>query len=195
MDLKEIFFIIFSYLIGCFSGAYYYGIIFKKVDLRKLGSGNLGALNAGRVLGQKDFLVVFLIDFLKGAMVVFIAQQLNLRDSIQMMAMISVVLGHILPLQLHFQGGKGIATFLGVITVFDITVVLILLLIYLPVFVILRQFTISGLISIGLLPLVLFFLDYSGEKVLVILLFAIIIITKHRKNILDYQNFHKKRNH
>lgn len=176
-----------AYLMGCFCGAYYYGIIFKKTDLRNFGSGSLGALNAGRVLGKKDFMIVLGIDFLKGAMVVFFARQFGLRDAGLLLAMLAVVLGHIFPVQLGFKGGKGIATFFGVLAAYDAFLITIIILSFILVFFVLRQFTVSGLISIVLLPLFMAFLGYPRKEILVILLFLLIILPAHKENIKTYR--------
>lgn len=74
VELKYVCLIIVSYVLGCFCGAYYYGTIFLKKDIRIFGSGNLGALNSGRVLGKKAFVIVLFIDILKGILAVEIGQ-------------------------------------------------------------------------------------------------------------------------
>ena len=172
-----------SYLIGCFSGAYYYGTLFRNKDLRKYGSGNLGALNSGRVLGKQGFIVVLLIDSLKGVLVVALGRYFGLSNTGLIIAMLAVILGHIFPLQLNFKGGKGVATFVGTVTAYNYLFTIIMGITFIPIFIIIRRFTISGLISILLFPLIILFLGYPGSEVFAMLLFAAIIILGHRENI------------
>jgi glycerol-3-phosphate acyltransferase PlsY len=91
-------------------------------DIRNEGSGNIGATNVGRVLGFKFFVVVFLLDLLKGVLAVLAATavQRMQNDSAATLYMpevaaLAAVLGHVFPVYLHFKGGKGVATSVGVL--------------------------------------------------------------------------------
>lgn len=91
-------------------------------DVREFGSGNIGATNVGRMLGFKFFVVVFLLDFLKGVLpvVAAIATRRLCHDSVTTLylpevAALAAVLGHVFPVYLHFKGGKGVATSVGVL--------------------------------------------------------------------------------
>lgn len=185
MNFKIIIFTLTAYFLGCFCGAYYYGTIFKNKDIRNLGSGNLGALNSGRVLGAGSFIVVFLIDFFKGVIVVIIGRYLGLSNTVLLIAMFAVVIGHMFPIQLNFKGGKGIATFIGVLIAYNYLYTLIIVITFIPIYIIIRKFTISGLISIISLPLIIFIIDYPARvrDGFVLLAFAFIIILRHKKNI------------
>jgi acyl phosphate:glycerol-3-phosphate acyltransferase len=112
--------IVVGYCIGCISTSYYLTKLRTGQDIRDLGSGNAGAQNAGNVLGGRHwFLVVLLVDMLKGFVVVFAGVALDVGDVALTLAVVSVVSGHIWPAQLRFQGGMGIATSLGALLAFN----------------------------------------------------------------------------
>lgn len=113
---------IFSYLMGSISFAYLIGR-FKGIDLREHGSKNIGATNAGRVLGRNYFFIVFLLDTLKGFVPTFVAGQILFHSTISRPAMFAfwllaaffAIAGHNWPCWLKFKGGKGVSTSLGVV--------------------------------------------------------------------------------
>ncbi|MCR1975359.1 glycerol-3-phosphate acyltransferase [Clostridium sporogenes] len=186
MILKLLIIILSSYFIGCFCGAYYYGTIFKDKDIRNFGSGNLGALNSKRVLGNISFIIVLSIDFFKGFTTIIIGRGLGLTNTYVLIIMFAVIIGHIFPIQLKFKGGKGVATFIGALTSYNYLFVLIIFLTFIPVYLITRKFTLSGLISIMFFSFLLFIINgpskYSENFPMMIIIF--IIILKHSENII-----------
>ena len=174
-----------GYLIGSISFALLLAKL-KGVNLREVGSGNLGATNAGRALGKKLGVVVYWLDMLKGAMPV-LAAKLILADDINIAVLIGAgaYLGHILPLYFKFSGGKGVATLSGVL----------LILAPLPTLIAGVAFfglvSISGMMSVGslvlgaALPLSMF--NYPGveDPVKYFSLFAgLFLYITHRSNIM-----------
>jgi glycerol-3-phosphate acyltransferase PlsY len=109
-----------SYCIGATPFGYLTGRLVGKIDIRQHGSGNIGATNVGRVLGNQWGLLVFVLDFLKGAApvaglpLVFMAADDPQRGNWQVAAGMATIVGHIFPCWLGFRGGKGVATALGV---------------------------------------------------------------------------------
>ena len=106
-----------GYLAGSLPMGLFVGRL-RGVDLRAHGSGNIGATNAGRVLGKRWFFVVFALDFAKSFVPVLIAQQLESGTPeeggpVALMVGVAAVLGHVFPLFLKFKGGKGVATAAG----------------------------------------------------------------------------------
>ncbi|MBW8888793.1 MAG: glycerol-3-phosphate acyltransferase [Fibrobacteres bacterium] len=102
-----------AYAVGCFSSGYYLVRWRLGTDIRGRHSGSTGARNVGRELGRAGFGLVFAVDALKGAGVIWIARALGLRpDWIPILAA-CVVTGHVWPAQLGFRGGKGLVTALG----------------------------------------------------------------------------------
>ena len=102
-----------SYLIGNFMTAWWVGKR-NKIDLRAHRSGNLGARNAGAVIGKKAFFMTFLGDAIKGALVIVAGFYFDFPQWIIALAGLLVIAGHLYPFWLKGKGGKGIATFIGV---------------------------------------------------------------------------------
>ena len=113
-----ILYLITSYLIGNLMTAWWVG---KRngIDLRKFRSGNLGARNAGAVIGKVAFFLTFLGDASKGALIIIGGYQLEFANWIVAFGGLLVILGHLYPFWLKGKGGKGIATFIGVGLSFD----------------------------------------------------------------------------
>lgn len=171
-----------AYFWGSICFAYYVTRIFSGKDLKQYGSGNLGATNAGRVLGKKGFIIVFILDFIKGAVALWIAKYYNLNSLYILLIGMSVIIGHIWPLQLKFKGGKGISTFLGVLTLYDYRILIVLIILFVPVYIIKRKFTVSGLIAIAFIPLIVFLLKKEALDFLCISFIITMIFFVHRNN-------------
>lgn len=107
--------IILGYLLGSFPSAYILGRLLKGVDIRQLGDGNAGAANTFRQIGAGAGIVVGILDVGKGALAVFIAQQLAVSQAVVMATGLASVAGHNWPFALHFRGGRGAATAGGVL--------------------------------------------------------------------------------
>jgi glycerol-3-phosphate acyltransferase PlsY len=112
----------FAYLMGSISFAYLVGR-WKGIDLREHGSKNVGATNAGRVLGRRFFLIVFLLDVLKGFLPTLLAGQILFQSGVSrqvsfllwLVVGFAAIAGHNWPCWLKFKGGKGVSTSLGVV--------------------------------------------------------------------------------
>lgn len=108
-----------GYVVGSFSSGYLVGRLYRNVDLRAVGSGSTGATNTWRVLGAGAALLVMVVDVVKGALAVFLAQLVvpgagtDPQRAAQAIAAIAVVAGHCWPLTLQGRGGRGIATGVG----------------------------------------------------------------------------------
>lgn len=153
------------------------------IDLRKQGSGNLGATNVFRVLGWKWGLFIFLLDGIKGYIPTFIALDMSDDPLIHILIGFLAILGHSLSPFVKFKGGKGAATGLGVIAalspnvfgiVFAIAVILIGLFRYVaPVTILCSVIT----------PILQYYLGYPEEYAVVTAFIAIFIIIRHKDNI------------
>jgi acyl-phosphate glycerol 3-phosphate acyltransferase len=114
-----------AYLIGAIPTAYLLVRAVKGIDIRTLGSGNVGATNAGRVLGAWGFLTVFLIDLLKGLLPTLLlpvaarAIAGEVEPGLPVLVAVATILGHNFPVYLRFRGGKGVATSLGAVAALD----------------------------------------------------------------------------
>jgi glycerol-3-phosphate acyltransferase PlsY len=181
----EIIVIAGSYFLGCVVTGYYLVRFRTGEDIRDLGSGSAGAKNAGRKLGTPGFAITFIGDFAKGIVAVLAAGYLGLELWMKLLAVLAVVAGHIWPVQLGFRGGKGIATALGALLIYDYLIILPILIIYTIVFRITRKFTMSGLYTIALTPPVLFAVHIDSVTSIGVTILALIILVAHRKNIRD----------
>jgi len=174
-----------SYLIGCFTAGYYWTRWKTGQDIRQLGSGNVGARNVGRVLGRWGFTITFLLDFLKGVLAVAGAQKLALSPTAMVLTIVAVVAGHIWPMQLRGLGGKGIAVSVGALFAYDPILVLCQIVVMVPVIVILRSVTLSGMLAFAVGPFVAFLCGLEHAEVVAMSLVAIVVVMAHRKNIRE----------
>jgi len=106
--------ILFAYLLGSVPTGFLLGSL-AGVDVRKTGSGNVGATNVGRVAGKKHGILTLLGDTAKGFVPVFVALQMGLGAAATGLVALAAFLGHLYPVFLKFQGGKGVATALGIV--------------------------------------------------------------------------------
>jgi glycerol-3-phosphate acyltransferase PlsY len=170
-------------------GSIPFGLIFARAaglkDPRKLGSGNIGATNVLRAghgnKGKWVALLTLLCDAGKGVAAVMLTQYIY-DDYSAYLAGFFVVLGHTFPVWLHFKGGKGVATTLGVIFALDWPLGLIVCGIWLVTFYFMRISSLASLISIGYSAIVAHLLEDEKTAVLCLALSAFIIFT-HRGNI------------
>ena len=117
MTIATILLPIASYALGCISPAYFLVKKSTGKSLHQEGTGNLGATNAGRLLGKKAFVGIALLDILKGALAVLLALYFKVPTWSVAASGLAVVVGHIWPVQFRFKGGKGLATAYGVVVV------------------------------------------------------------------------------
>ena len=115
VDMTAAIAIIVAYLIGSFPTAYIVARLRKGIDIRTVGSRNMGAMNVGYQVGVPEGILVVFVDVAKGALAVFIAAQLGEPQIIQFVAGGAAVIGHAFPVYLKFHGGKGGATCMGVL--------------------------------------------------------------------------------
>ncbi|MDY0234399.1 MAG: glycerol-3-phosphate 1-O-acyltransferase PlsY [Gudongella sp.] len=147
----------FAYLIGSFSSAYVVGRVFKKIDIRKHGSGNPGTTNAMRVMGKKFGLLTFGLDFLKGIVASLIGLYLYGYYG-GLLASLFVVIGHNWPIFFKFKGGKGIATTIAALAVLQFPLTLISVLIGVVVAAITRYVSLGSIVFLA----VNFILSFSA---------------------------------
>ncbi|MDF2942158.1 MAG: glycerol-3-phosphate acyltransferase [Herbinix sp.] len=186
MEYVDILIIIFSYLLGCINTGYYYTSFFYKQDIRAVGTNVTGAMNVSRIAGKKGFVITFLGDALKGALVVIICRLLQLKDITVMFCILMVILGHIFPLQLKFHGGKGLSTAVGAFLVLDPLLIIFLLITCAALLPFIRRYTVTSLFALMLLPLELFIDDYSWLTIGFIFLYMLILVFACRDNLKDY---------
>ncbi|MCK9222774.1 MAG: glycerol-3-phosphate 1-O-acyltransferase PlsY [Limnochordia bacterium] len=153
------------------------------IDLRQVGSKNVGATNVARSLGLRLGFLVLVLDALKGFIPVLGAKLLQQSDLVIVIAGIAVVVGHDWPIFARFHGGKGVATSLGVLLAISPKVAITLTLVWLVVVYFTRYVSLGSLMAGVSLPLVM--LLFGMERVYVIggVIMAIMATVRHRSNI------------
>lgn len=155
----------------------------KGIDLRKVGSGNIGATNVLRSVGKEAALFTLIGDIAKGVLPVAIGKFFGLGIFDAGILGIFSILGHNFSLFLKFKGGKGVATSIGVLLAFSPHVALLTITIWLLTARWTRYSSLSALIAFGLLPLSIYMLDYSKEKMIIAVVIAGLIFVRHTANI------------
>lgn len=182
-----------AYFLGNIMTGFLVVRLLGKDDIRKQGSGNVGARNAGRVLGRKAFILTFLGDAVKGGLVILIARYFGFADEIQLTGLALAILGHIKPILLRFQGGKGISTFIGGIITLEPYLIPIIILGFLIIYLFIRSFTFAGLGSFLFIPITQYFLKYSYISCLMTMVIISILYFVHRENIKERLSKHERK--
>ena len=191
--MELVFAILAAYVIGSIPTAVWAGKLFSGIDVREHGSGNAGATNTLRVLGPGIAVPVLLIDIAKGLLATRLVY-LNFFDThfilsniveTKLILGIAAVIGHILPLFAQFKGGKGIATFFGVIIGIHTQSAIISLAVFILIVSLTRFVSLGSILGAVFYPIQLIFI--FGLESIYIQIFSIIIplivIYTHRKNI------------
>ena len=151
--MERVISLLIGYVFGLLQSGYLYGKFVKNTDIRQHGSGNAGSTNILRVFGVKSALIVFLGDFFKAVVAMFIARKLfggtGNGDLYAMYAALGVTLGHDFPFYMNFKGGKGIASMAGILTAMDLRITAVCLLIFVAV-VYLTRFVSLGSILVSI---------------------------------------------
>lgn len=176
-------FLIFSYLLGSIPNGLIFGKLIWNKDLRQFGSKNIGATNAWRVIGAKAGILIFLLDFLKGALSVGLAKNFVGDELVMVGAGLLAILGHTFSIFLNLRGGKGVATGLGVISVMMPQVTAIVFATWLVIFLVSRYVSLASIITAALTPILAFIFDEPRAFVIFGTAAALFIIIRHRENI------------
>lgn len=200
-----------SYFLGAVPTAYIAGRLLKDIDIRKHGSGNVGATNVFRVLGKWPGIIVLALDILKGvAAVTLVGDFFGLSQVWHRVVLALVVVsGHNWTVFLDFKGGKGIATSLGVLIGLAIKiavirpVLLFTLLAWLAVFLSTGFVSLASVVAAVSLPIIMALTSQTFPLVVLGVIFCVFVVVRHRPNIKrlwDGQEsrvplpFHKKGN-
>ncbi|MBT2686619.1 glycerol-3-phosphate acyltransferase [Bacillus sp. ISL-47] len=171
---------IVSYSMGSITGAYYVVKFFLKDDIRYMGSGNVGATNAGRALGKKGFLLSLAIDACKVWVALLFTNLLaGGSDVFLILSSLFVLLGHLFPLQLRFHGGKGVVAYLAAALFLEPIAILIMGITMGVTYMVLRKYTLAGFISMAAIPLTAWM---TGDSFIVpagLLLLLLIVFISH----------------
>ena len=185
MHINLIIVSVYSYFLGSIPFGFILTKIFLKQDIRETGSGNIGATNVLRTGNKFLAILTLVLDFLKGYMTIIITLK-YFNDLILLSALICL-LGHIFSIWLKFKGGKGVATYLGILLALSVNYFLIFIIVWFSILLILRYSSLSSILAtFGILIYEYFFLENNILSFLFISF--IIILYAHRSNILKLIN-------
>ncbi|AQS47048.1 MULTISPECIES: glycerol-3-phosphate 1-O-acyltransferase PlsY [Thioclava] len=170
-----------GYLLGSVPFGLVITKLFKLGDLRKIGSGNIGATNVLRTGSKSAALATLLLDSGKGAIAVLIARYV-LGETAAQVAGAAAFIGHIYPVWLRFQGGKGVATFLGTMIALAWPVGLATCAVWLVTAVVTRISSLAALVSAAATVPLAYFLGYR-ELMMLAAGLSVLIFWRHRTNI------------
>ena len=177
----EIFFIvIISYLLGSIPFGYLLTKIFLKKDIRKIGSGNIGATNALRTGNKVLGYFTLILDISKAAVPILIVK--NYFHEYIYISSLCVFLGHIFPVWLKFKGGKGVATYVGILFCINYLIGLTFIAIWFVVYLIFKFSSLSSLVSSLFVP-IFYFYYYENQNYYFYIIMFILIFFTHRENI------------
>lgn len=183
--LLPIFAILASYLLGAIPFGLLFSRLFSDVDIRSVGSGNIGATNVLRAAGKKAAVLTLLADALKGLVPVLLAKSFFHDDTITVLCGMAAVLGHDFPVYLKFKGGKGVATSYGVVLAVSPWTGLICLLIWVLAAALWRYSSLAALLSFAGYLGIAFLVSSNSSKAygsLALFIFGMIYY-RHRENI------------
>jgi len=179
-----------AYLVGAVPTGFLAGRLFKGVDVRQLGSGNLGATNVYRVVGAIPGLLVLIVDVAKGWLpVMFLAPVAAFGPSVKpegaaILLGMAAVAGHIWNPFLQFQGGKGVATGLGVLLGLSRPAALATAAVWVAVVLMTRYVSVASIAAAMAAPFLLFFLEMPVLWILGSIGISLTVIARHRSNLL-----------
>ena len=176
---------IISYLMGSIPFGFILTKIFLKKDIREIGSGNIGATNALRTGNNFIGYSTLLLDVLKAVLPV-IYVKLNYPELIYI-ASLCAFLGHVFPIWLKFKGGKGVATYVGILFAINIFLGSIFCVSWLIIFLVSRYSSLSSLIGSLTIPVYIFLNDQISNAIFFGIMFVLIFYT-HRENIKRLKN-------
>jgi len=171
------------YLLGAVPFGFLAGRLWGNVDIRTMGSGNIGATNVLRTLGVVPAVLVLLLDAAKGWTAVWVALRLGLGEPAVAGAALAAVAGHNWPVFLGFRGGRGIATALGVLIALAPVVAAVLAAVWLAIVLLTRYVSLGSIVASALLPFILVAGRFPWIYVLAGVILAVTAIWRHRPNI------------
>ena len=174
-----------SYLMGSIPFGFILTKIFLKKDIREIGSGNIGATNALRTGNKLVGYTTLILDIVK-AIIPVIYIKMNYPELIYI-ASLCAFLGHVFPIWLKFKGGKGVATYVGILFSINILLGLIFVISWCVIFLISRYSSLSSIIGSLSVQLYLFITTEKSSVIFFITMFVLIFFT-HRENIIRLKN-------
>ena len=186
MEANYLFLISIVYFFGSIPFAYILPKIFGLGDIRKLGSGNVGATNVLRAGNKLLAIIVLAFDIIKGFAPLFILKNYyhnELSEIIILFIGSAAILGHIFPIWLKFKGGKGVATYIGFLFAINYIFGIIFIITWLLIAFLKKYSSLASITSLVLLPFFVMIFYYEKNLIYLLILINLIIISKHYSNI------------
>ena len=171
---------IISYLMGSIPFGFILTKIFLKKDIRDIGSGNIGATNALRTGSKLIGFTTLILDILKAIIPVIIVKIYYIEYLY--IASLCVFLGHVFPIWLKFKGGKGVATYVGILCCINIYLGLVFGIVWLITFLISKYSSLSSLVGAISIPIINFFI-FKDEVIFFFIIMFVLIFYTHKENI------------
>ena len=182
----DIFFIvIISYLMGSIPFGFILTKIFLKKDIREIGSGNIGATNALRTGNKTIGYSTLVLDILKAVTPVVYVK--FFYEDFLYIASLCAFLGHVFPIWLKFKGGKGVATYLGILFAINIYFGIVFIISWFVTFFLSKFSSLSSLVGAASIPIYLLILTEIDQVIFFTIMFVLIFFT-HRENIKRLKN-------
>ena len=175
---------ILSYLVGSIPFGFILTKVFLKKDIRNIGSGNIGATNALRTGNKSIGYTTLVLDIIK-AVIPIIYLKLNYTDYI-FIASLCIFLGHVFPIWLKFKGGKGVATYVGILFSINLYIGLVFIGVWFITFLISKYSSLSSLFASLSVPIYLFI--FTNQSFIFFSIMFILIFYTHRENIKRLKN-------
>ena len=175
--------IVASYVLGAIPNGLIFGKLIWQIDLRRVGSGNIGATNAWRSIGKKAGVLIFVLDFLKGAVAVELARLMIGNEITEVVCGISAIIGHSASVFMGMKGGKGVATGLGVLTMMMPQVSVIAFLTWLAIVKVTRYVSLGSIVSAWVAVMSAYMLNMTQEYVVFMVLASVLITVRHASNV------------
>jgi glycerol-3-phosphate acyltransferase PlsY len=153
------------------------------VDIRKMGSGNVGATNVARVVGKRQGILTLIADTGKGFVPALVALQLDANATVVALVGVAAFLGHLYPVFLKFRGGKGVATAFGVLLGLAPLATSILIVIFAAVVLSSRIVSLASIFTSVAAPIVLWLFSYAPAFVAMSCFLGLMVVLRHRSNI------------
>jgi len=181
MDINLIIVVVYSYLLGSIPFGLLLTKIFLKKDIRTVGSGNIGTTNVLRTGNKFLAMSTLALDLLKGYISVYIT--IFYFENLSSLSALICFIGHIFPIWLRFKGGKGVATYLGIILALYYKYFLIFSVSWIFLSLLFRFASLSSMISTLIVFLYAYFFEIDNN-ILILFIFFVMILFTHKENIL-----------
>ena len=186
--LQQFVFLVITYAISAIPFGLVISKFYAKIDIREMGSKNIGATNVARILGKKLGFVTLILDGLKGAVMVIIARFSfseieNLHLFLAIVSAVAVV-GHIYPIYLRFKGGKGVATAIAVLFALDFGVGFLVTCFWILAFCLFRISSVASIVAIFSSIILSSRFDAPTSEIVLCWFLAILILIRHKENIV-----------